>query len=300
MSIYHRGLETNIDSNSSDYYRRFQNTENMDFNEQIIQSQRQTFWDKNRNLLFLVAGLVVGCFVTVVISYAFFSLGQNKGHGNCKPYDVTSGAQTENQTSVIADSGTKDNSGLKKIFVACTGNRQSVLDAWGNSSMGGDISNIKDSCTNRHLRSTLIDNWNGSLIDEVKVELFRNEQLAVEMFFDGRGSTSSNWFTRKRLRSNSFNDLTQMSTFNFFSMNGDQTVDRHFFINRNYGGCANDKGWMVVIDTADANYRPCKFDKLPGKAYPYILYGPDQQMSHYDYGLYAVADMMVISLSTLG
>lgn len=70
MSIYHRGLETNIDSNSSDYYRRFQNTENMDFNEQM--SQRQTFWEKNRNLLFLVAGLVVGCFVTVIISYAFF------------------------------------------------------------------------------------------------------------------------------------------------------------------------------------------------------------------------------------
>lgn len=84
MSIYHRGLETNIDSNSSDYYRRFQNTENMDFNEQM--SQRQTFWEKNRNLLFLVAGLVVGCFVTVIISYAFFSLGQNKGHGNCQPY----------------------------------------------------------------------------------------------------------------------------------------------------------------------------------------------------------------------
>ncbi|XP_076106139.1 uncharacterized protein LOC143074675 isoform X2 [Mytilus galloprovincialis] len=189
---------------------------------------------------------------------------------------------------------------FKQIFKACSGNKQSILDTWKKPTMGGDISNIKDSCTNRHLRSTMIDSWNGSLIDQVKVELIRNEQLAVEMFFDGRGSTSSNWFTKNRLRYNSFNDLTRMSSFNFFSMNGDQTVDRHFFINRNYGGCANNRGWMVVIDTADADHRPCKYDKLPGKDYPYILYGPDQQLAVYDQGLYAVANMMVISISTLG
>ena len=33
---------------------------------------------------------------------------------------------------------------------------------------------------------------------------------------------------------------------------------------------------MVVIDAADANYRPCFFDHLYGQEYPYILYGPDQ------------------------
>ncbi|XP_071181292.1 uncharacterized protein [Mytilus edulis] len=173
---------------------------------------------------------------------------------------------------------------FKPIFKACSGNKQSILDTWKKPTMGGDISNIKDSCTNRHLRSTMIDNWNGSLIDQVKVELFRNEQLAVEMFFDGRDSTSSNWFTKNRLRSNSFNDLTRMTTFNLFSMDGDQLRDRHFFINRAYGGCPNDKGWMVVIDTAYANNRPCKYDKLPGKNYPYILHGPDQQLANYEHG----------------
>ncbi|CAC5395483.1 unnamed protein product [Mytilus coruscus] len=168
---------------------------------------------------------------------------------------------------------------FKKIFVACNGNKQSILDTWKKPTMGGDINNTKDSCTNRHLRSTMIDNWNGLLIDQVKVELFRNEQLAVEMFFDGRGSTSSNWFTKNRL------PLSAMgSTFSTLH-SSDQLYDRHFFINRNYGGgCLDDKGWMVVIDTADANNRPCKFDKLPGKDYPYILYGPDQQLAIYDQG----------------
>lgn len=64
----------------------------------------------------------------------------------------------------------------------------------------------------------------------------------------------------------------------------DQACDRHFFIHQHYGGCANDKGWMVVIDTANANYRPCNMDKLPGKKYPYILYGADQQIVHYGKG----------------
>lgn len=41
---------------------------------------------------------------------------------------------------------------------------------------------------------------------------------------------------------------------------------------------------MVVVDTADADYRPCKFDRLPGKDYPYILYGPDRQIAQYDIG----------------
>ncbi|XP_071179142.1 uncharacterized protein [Mytilus edulis] len=164
--------------------------------------------------------------------------------------------------------------------------------------MGGDISNIKDSCTNRHLRSPMIDNWNGSLIDQVKVELFKNGKLAVDIYFDGRGSTNDNWFTKERLRSNSFNDLTQMSTFNFFAMDGHQDHHRHFFIHRNYGGCPIDKGWMIIVDASDTGFRPCMFDKLPGMFYPYILYGPGRQMAHYYAGYYAVADMMIISIST--
>lgn len=55
---------------------------------------------------------------------------------------------------------------------------------------------------------------------QVKVELFRNGELAVEIYFDGRGSTSSDWFTKNRLRSNSFIDLNQTSVFHIFSMDG--------------------------------------------------------------------------------
>ncbi|XP_071127409.1 uncharacterized protein [Mytilus edulis] len=181
---------------------------------------------------------------------------------------------------------------------ACSGNGQSVLDTWRTPSKGREFVNINESCTSGHLRSSIIDNWNGSSIDQVKVELFTNGKLDLGIYFDGNLSTSSNWFSKERILSSTFNDLTQSSTVNFFSLNGDQTVDRHFYISNIYSGCPGDLFWMVVIDTADANYRPCDYDKLPGKEYPYILYAPNQHKTTLNDGTYAVAEKMVISILT--
>ncbi|XP_076106159.1 uncharacterized protein LOC143074729 [Mytilus galloprovincialis] len=185
---------------------------------------------------------------------------------------------------------------FKPIFVACSGNGQSVLDTWRTPSMGREIVNINDSCKAGHLRSSIIDHWNGSIIDQVKVELFSNGKLGVEIYFDGHLSTNSNWFSMERLCYSSFNDLTHTSISNIFSMDGDQTVDRHFYISSSYGGCSEDTIWMVVIDTANANYRPCFYDKLTERECPYILYGPDQHTVKLNDGTYAVADKMVISI----
>ncbi|CAG2199098.1 unnamed protein product [Mytilus edulis] len=190
-----------------------------------------------------------------------------------------------------------------QIFVACPGNQQSVLTTWKNPSTGMDydIENIKNPCTNmnnQHIRSTMIDKWDVLPIDQVKVELFKNGELAVEIYFDGHGSTKSDWFSKDRLRSNSFNDLTQSSTTNFFSMDGDPYYGRHLFISKSYGICNTDFGWFVVIDISDAAIHYCYFDKLPGKAYPYILYGADQHVTRFNYdNEIDLADKMVISIS---
>jgi hypothetical protein len=60
------------------------------------------------------------------------------------------------------------------------------------------------------------------------------------------------------------------------------SINRHFFINRNYGGCGIDKGWLLVVDATVANHGACKYDKLPGMKYPYILYGPNNSVAHYE------------------
>ena len=38
----------------------------------------------------------------------------------------------------------------------------------------------------------------------------------------------------------------------------------------------------MVVDTPVANYRPCKFDTLPRMKYPYIVYGPNNNVGHYE------------------
>ncbi|XP_063447541.1 uncharacterized protein LOC134727082 [Mytilus trossulus] len=192
-----------------------------------------------------------------------------------------------------------------QIFVACPGNQQSVLTTWKTGTgLDYDIEHIKNPCTNmnnQHIRSTMIDKWDGLPIDQVKIELFKNGKLAVEIYFDGHSSTNSDWFSKDRLRSNSFNDLTQLSTTNIFSMDGDPYYDRRLFISKSYGTCYTDYGWFVVSDTSDTASRYCYFDRLPGKAYPYILYAADQHVARFNYYGYdnevELADKMVISIS---
>ncbi|CAC5382043.1 unnamed protein product [Mytilus coruscus] len=56
--------------------------DNMGMDEHLIENQKRTFWVRNRTLIYTAGGLIVGCFVTVGISYLFFSLGKNNAQGN--------------------------------------------------------------------------------------------------------------------------------------------------------------------------------------------------------------------------
>ena len=68
----------------------------------------------------------------------------------------------------------------------------------------------------------------------------------------------------------------------YFCYLRDTTYDRHFFINHYYGGCGGDKGWLVVVDTLMVYRATCRFDNLPGIKYPYIVYGLNNKVAHYD------------------
>jgi hypothetical protein len=38
----------------------------------------------------------------------------------------------------------------------------------------------------------------------------------------------------------------------------------------------------MVVDTPVGIRRSCKVEKLPGMKYPYIVYGPNNKVAHYD------------------
>ncbi|MCP5152318.1 MAG: hypothetical protein H6983_14160 [Ectothiorhodospiraceae bacterium] len=97
-------------------------------------------------------------------------------------------------------------------------------------------------------------NWADVL--SVRVSMFSGgvEQAYVE--FDAAGTSKTDFFTQANVSDSTWSDAT--GTGNFFSIAGDPGIDRHWFINNNYGGCGSDVGHLVVID-GDGS-QPCSWE----------------------------------------
>uniref|UniRef100_A0A8W8KYF5 Uncharacterized protein n=1 Tax=Magallana gigas TaxID=29159 RepID=A0A8W8KYF5_MAGGI len=67
-------------------------------------------------------------------------------------------------------------------------------------------------------------------------------------------------------------------------------IERNFFINKNYGGCPNDSGWLVVKDGNLTN--PCDWEKHT--SYPQFLYGQHGQVTKWNDMEYGKADVLNI------
>ena len=66
-----------------------------------------------------------------------------------------------------------------------------------------------------------------------------------ELKFNANGSDKLNWFSFSRLSQSPWSDIKSEPK-NYFSIVGEPSHDRRFFVNRNYGGCSADAGWMLV------------------------------------------------------
>ncbi|KAK7477234.1 hypothetical protein BaRGS_00031545, partial [Batillaria attramentaria] len=101
----------------------------------------------------------------------------------------------------------------------------------------------------------------------VRLSVYEHGREMAYVEFNGRGSNYMNWFSRDRIISSSWTDLRTQPQ-NYFSIEGDvrPSLERQFFINRNYGGCPNDSGWLVVLDMPD----PCSWGSNTDS--PVILY----------------------------
>ena len=110
-------------------------------------------------------------------------------------------------------------------------------------------------------------------VTDVRTHVYKAGAIQKFWKFDGKMSTSISWFTNTKLTGSSYMDLPA-GPFNFFSILGDgpNNAGRRFFINRNYGGCNVDAGWLV-LDTAPD---PCAWDTNKNAAAIRILYAAGQ------------------------
>jgi hypothetical protein len=103
-----------------------------------------------------------------------------------------------------------------------------------------------------HYKSVIVDRWRLFRPQEVAIVLYSGGQEMIRFVFNARLSSSTNWFSKSHLISSPYSDIDS-SPQNYFSLLGHTgkgssfNLDRNFFINRNFGGCPNDTGWLAVI-----------------------------------------------------
>ncbi|CAG2239527.1 unnamed protein product [Mytilus edulis] len=157
------------------------------------------------------------------------------------------------------------------VFVAFEGNGKSVYDAWRSQSECNPLpTSFATVGSQRHLRNSVVDDWNNTNIRMVKVEFFKNNQVVAWMTFNGRNTDKMN------------------CTFNYFSIAGYR--QRKFYVNQNFGGCAKDKGWMYVLD----QNRRCPYARIG--SIPLFLYTKNFTDRNWTRNIAEPADMMVISV----
>ncbi|XP_078381760.1 uncharacterized protein LOC144664478 isoform X3 [Oculina patagonica] len=137
-----------------------------------------------------------------------------------------------------------------------------------------------------HYKNRFVQNWQTVNPKEVRVALYTNGSEVLSLFFDSVDADKENWFSKYRLTQAPWNDV-KSEPHNYFSIIG-HPPERAFFINRNYGGCEVDAGWLLV--SSDGK---CAFEyRLPTIA---IMYSKLETYTSWDsYENVGIADVLAV------
>ena len=124
-----------------------------------------------------------------------------------------------------------------------------------------------------HYVSSFIDDYwnaNGVAITEARTHVYTGDAIAKFWKYDAAMSSTDDWYSNDTLVDSSYEDLPAEVS-NHFSILGENTSGRRFFINRNYAGCPGDQGWLNIDTTPDN----CMWDMNKGAEPIRILYAPE-------------------------
>lgn len=121
----------------------------------------------------------------------------------------------------------------------------------GTGTNAGDSTLLGVTASARHYASGLLPRWNaGVTVTQARVGLYIAGTERAFLRFNGTGSNRTNWFTLARVQASTWTDLAAQGQ-NYFQIEGLGNYGRHWFINRNYGGCPADSGWLVVNGSSE-------------------------------------------------
>ena len=150
-----------------------------------------------------------------------------------------------------------------------------------------------------HYRDPIVQNWSKLGVKYVKFAFYDEDKEVAHVMFDGKNTDLKNWFDKKNVLTSSWPDLTSKQSYRLFSIDGDYRpaqLDRRFFINKSYGGCPKDLGYMVVINSGTQEGKGCLWDSHA--TYPQFLYSKITSADYWDRRMFGTADFMAIFIKT--
>ena len=162
--------------------------------------------------------------------------------------------------------------------------------------LGGAVNDTSDALLTRtpgaaHYVSRLLGQWNTATfpVAQARVALYTSGAEVAFLRFNGAGTDRSNWFRAATLLASTWTDIAAAGQ-NFFQIQGAGNYGRHWFVNRNYGGCPADTGWLVVNGASE---RTCDWStRLPAVSIMYARGTTTQNWN--DYPNIGIADVMAV------
>ncbi|XP_038065877.1 uncharacterized protein LOC119735969 [Patiria miniata] len=149
------------------------------------------------------------------------------------------------------------------VFKGVAGTGVGLYSLWTAASWDENTMGVGGNWRDESLR----DGWqSGELnVRRVKLSLRDFEGRRADLIFNGTGTDIHNWFSQERLISSPWEDV-ELSTPNFFGIEGYTLEDRRFYMSNNHGGCGNDQGWLCVTES-QVRY-DCGWER-PSTEHPY-------------------------------
>ncbi len=187
---------------------------------------------------------------------------------------------------------TADGGGWTMVYKLSSGVAGEPSVLW----LGGAVNDTNDALLTpnagtAHYVSRLVAQWNtaGFPITQARVALYGSGVEAAFFRFAVSGVDRSAWFSLASLQASTWTDIASQGV-NYFQIQGSGNYGRHWFVNRNYGGCPTDTGWLVVNGSSE---RTCDWSTRVAPVS--IMYARGTTTKNWnDYANVGIADVMAV------
>jgi hypothetical protein len=163
--------------------------------------------------------------------------------------------------------------GYMMVYKHTGGTAANPYDTWNGTGTNTAYEAIMNPYDGSNYASPFISTaWSTIAPNVARVEILDNGCLRNFINFNSASTDKFTWFAQAKIASSSFSGIAG-GTYNYFSIAGDSGIGRYWFINRAYGGCAIDNGYLVVMGAISGsclwnnynNYQILSDERTPGR-----------------------------------